>query len=118
MKKFIFLFSLSLIFTLSPSDIPDYDKYYKPEELRTMDMFDSSSKWSWHRYKQSEHFFVFWESGFGDNPNDGSVPKNLRVDIDDLLAKAEQFYTTNIIKTKWISFFMISIINFKIFVQL
>ena len=101
MKNFIFLFSLSIIFTLSPSDIPDYDKYYKPQEFRSMDMFSSSSKWSWTRYKQSEHFFVFWESGFGDNPNGGSVPKNLRVDIDDLLAKAEQFYTTNIVKTKF-----------------
>ena len=101
MKKLIFFLSLSLIFTLSPSDIPDYNKYYKPNEFRDMDMFNSASKWSWYRYKQSEHFFVFWESGFGDNPNAASIQKNLRVDIDDLLAKAEQFYTTNIVKIKF-----------------
>ena len=101
MQKFILLVCLSLIFTLSPSDIPDYDKYYKPQEFKNMDMFNSNSKWSWHRYKQSEHFFVFWEAGFGNNPNGGSVPSNLRVDIDDLLVKAEQFYNTNIVKTKF-----------------
>ncbi len=66
-----------------------------------MDMFKESSKWSWYRYKQSEHFFLFWESGFGNNPNGSNVPSDLRVDIDDLLAKAEQFYETNIVKTKF-----------------
>ena len=101
MQKLILALCLTLIFTLSPSDIPNYSKYYKPYEFTDMDMFNSASKWSWHRYKQSEHFFVFWEAGFGDNPNDISVPNNLRVDIDDLLEKAEQFYTTNIVKTKF-----------------
>ena len=38
--------------------------------------------------KQSEHFFVFWEPGFGNDPGAESVPEVLRVDIDDLLAKA------------------------------
>jgi hypothetical protein len=101
MQKLILLLCISFIICLSKDDIPNFDKYYKPQEFRDMDMFNSASKWSWHRYKQSEHFFVFWESGFGNNPNGGSVPKNLRVDIDDLLAKAEQFYTTNIVKTKF-----------------
>ena len=76
--------------------VKDLDKYYKPKEFGNMDMFKSTSKWSWTRHKQSEHFFVFWEAGFGDDPNAASVPANLRVDIDDLLLKAEQFYHTNI----------------------
>jgi len=101
MQKLILLLCISFIICLSKDDIPNFDKYYKPQESRDMDMFNSASKWSWHRYKQSEHFFVFWESGFGNNPNGGSVPQNLRVDIDDLLAKAEQFYTTNIVETKF-----------------
>ncbi len=66
-----------------------------------MDMFQESSKWSFHRYKQSDHFFVFWEAGFGSNPNAGSVPSNLRVDIDDLLEKAETFFKTNVLETKF-----------------
>lgn len=77
-------------------DVPDYERIYKPAEFAKMDMLSKASKWSFFRHKQSEHFIVFWEPGFGDNPNAESVPANLRVDIDDLLDKAEQFYETNI----------------------
>lgn len=87
---------------MSESDVPNLDKYYKPEEFSSMDMLRSDSRWSWFRSKQSEHFFVFWEPGFGDDPNAESVPAALRVDIDDLLAKAEQFYTTNIEKLRMV----------------
>ena len=41
-------------------------------------------------------FLRVWEPGFGNDPGAESVPEVLRVDIDDLLAKAEQFYRTNI----------------------
>ena len=83
---------------MDQADVKDFDKYYKPQEFSDMDMLRSDSKWSWFRSAQSEHFFVFWEAGFGDDPNAESVPANLRVDIDDLLEKAEQFYKTNIEK--------------------
>ncbi len=83
---------------MDESDVADIDKYYKPAEFSTINMFRSDAKWSWFRHKQSEHFFVFWEAGFGDDPNDSSVDSALRVDIDDLLVKAEQFYETNITK--------------------
>ena len=99
MKKFFLLFLCFIfIYSLSPSDIPDYDKYYKPQEFNNMDMFKSDSKWSWTRYRQSSHFFVFWEPGFGSDPNSQSVPENLRVDINDLLSKAEKFYETYVTK--------------------
>lgn len=88
----------SLVEKMDPSTIKDYDKFYKPQENANMDMLRSDSKWYWGRSKQSTHFFVFWEAGFGDDPNSESVPSELRVDIDDLLLKAEQFYTTNITK--------------------
>lgn len=88
----------SEIIILKESDVKDLDKYYKPEEFSSMDMLRSDSKWSWVRSKQSEHFFVFWEAGFGDDPNGETVPAALRVDIDDLLVKAEQIFDTNINK--------------------
>lgn len=69
---------------------------YKPAELSGIDFMDADSKWSFKRSRESEHFIVFWEKGFGDNPNSGKVPAGLRVDIDDLLDKAERFYTTNV----------------------
>lgn len=84
------------VLTMNESDIEDYEKYYKPEEFKNIKMLRSDAKWSWFRQKQSEHFIVFWEPGFGDDPNSESVNAALRVDIDDLLSKAEQFYTTNI----------------------
>lgn len=91
---------------MDASTIKDYDKYYLPStynegfEKGAANMLRNDAKWSWWRMKQSDHFFVFWEPGFGDNPNADSVPEKLRVDIDDLLAKAETFYTTNISKLK------------------
>lgn len=81
---------------MDEADVEDLDKYYKPAEFSNMNMFRSDAKWSWFRSKQSEHFFVFWEAGFGDDPNAETVDAALRVDIDDLLKKAEQFYKTNI----------------------
>lgn len=89
---------------MDPSKIEDYNKYYCPAtynegfEKGPKEMLRKDARWSWWRMKQSEHFFVFWEPGFGDDPNSSSLPANLRVDIDDLLAKAEQFYTTNVEK--------------------
>lgn len=88
----------SSLHIMDEADIKDFDKYYKPAEFADMNMLRSDAKWSWFRSKQSEHFFVFWEAGFGSDPNSDTIPSNMRVDIDDLLEKAEQFYTTNVEK--------------------
>lgn len=94
---------------LDASTIKDYDKYYCPSsynegfEKGASNMLRSDAKWSWWRMKQSEHFFLFWEPGFGDDPNAETVPEALRVDTDDLLAKAEQFYQTNVEKLKMVT---------------
>ena len=56
----------------------------------------ASNRWTFKHSKESEHFVVFWDRMFGDDPNGSSVPSSYRVDIDNLLKKAEQFYTTNI----------------------
>lgn len=70
---------------------------YIPEEFSGMDLTDSSSRWSFNRSRESEHFIVFWEDGYGDeDPGAHSVPDAYRVDIDDLLEKAELFYDQNI----------------------
>ena len=39
---------------------------------------------------------MFWDAYFGDDPNSTSLKEEDRVDVDDLLQKAEQFYKTNI----------------------
>lgn len=60
-------------------------------------MLRHDSYYSWHRMKQSEHFFVFWSPEFGNDPNSAeNQSSGMWVDIDDLLQKAEQYFTTNI----------------------
>ena len=90
------------VLTMKESDVKDFNKYYKPTEFNNINMLKSDAKWSWFRSAQSEHFFVFWESGFGDNPNAESVAEAMRVDIDDLLAKAEEFYKMNVETLKFV----------------
>ncbi len=88
---------------LDPAEIPDYGKYICPGtwnphfEGGPEAMLRHDNYYSWHRMKQSEHFFVFWSPEFGDDPNSSENRANgMWVDIDDLLQKAEQFFTTNV----------------------
>jgi hypothetical protein len=72
-------------------------KIYIPNEFKNMDFDKTSSAWCYQRSRQSEHFIVFWGAGYGANdPNSTSVAATYRVDIDDLLAKAETFFELNI----------------------
>lgn len=84
---------------IDPATIPDYDKFFSNSE-HGAGILNTASNFSFARYKSSEHFFVFWGADFGDDPNASVVPAAMRVDIDDLLAKAEQFYNTNVNKLK------------------
>ena len=92
------------VLILDPSEIQDYAKYTIPGEWNPHFengpeyMLRHDAYYSWHRSKQSEHFFVFWSPEFGADPNAESVPANMRVDIDDLLVKAEKFFDTNVNK--------------------
>jgi hypothetical protein len=77
-------------------------KIYIPEELQSNDFDKSSSTWYNGRSKQSEHFILFWGAGYGDNdPGAAAVPGSYRVNITDLLEKAELFYDLNINQLKF-----------------
>ena len=70
---------------------------YIPDEFSDMDFNDNSSTWSFERSRESEHFVVFWEDGYGDeDPGSQNVDPIYRVDIDDLLEKAKLYYDQNI----------------------
>lgn len=100
------------VLVLKASEIQDLDKYYKPLEFN-FDMLRSDSKWSWCRSKQSEHFVVFWDLKYGqyglygdrmgeENTSPTTCKSEaMKVDIDDLLAKAEEFYDLNVNKLKF-----------------
>ena len=59
---------------------------YKPSEFSSMDFEDESSTWCLQRSKESEHFIVFWASGYGDDPSTSST---YSFDVDALLEEAE-----------------------------
>ncbi len=88
-----------------PSTI-DVSKIYIPQEMRGMDLFNSASTWYFGRSRQSEHFIVFWgkqydEYGF---VTPSTYPNQAyRVDIDDLLARAEQFWSMNVNTLKFVT---------------
>ena len=100
------------VLKLTAADVPDLEKYYKPQEFN-FDMFRSDSKWSWCRSKQSEHFVVFWDIKYGQYGLYGErmgqentwpttcKTSSMAVDIDDLLKKAEEFYDLNVNKLKF-----------------
>jgi hypothetical protein len=86
---------------LDPSEV-DVSKIYIPEELKKVNFYESTSAWYYGRSRQSEHFIVFWGAGYRDyDPNSSEVPEAYRVDIDDLLEKAEQFYELNVAELKF-----------------
>lgn len=95
----------SSVGTIDPSAI-DVSKIYIPQELRGMNLYSSSSTWFYGRSKQSEHFIVFWAKGYDEygivTPTDYSN-STYRVNIDDLLAKAEQFYVMNVNTLKFVT---------------
>ncbi|MBP5323649.1 MAG: BACON domain-containing protein [Bacteroidaceae bacterium] len=83
----------------------DVSRIYIPQELRNNDFYKSSSTWYFGRSRQSEHFIVFWGRDF-DEYGEDVTPTNcsaqsMRVDIDDLLQKAEHFYAVNIDRLKF-----------------
>jgi len=88
-----------------PSSV-DVSKIYIPQELRSMDLNKSSSTWYFGRSRQSEHFIVFWGKGYDEygfiTPSTHPNPA-YRVDLDDLLAKAEQFWSMNVNTLKFIT---------------
>lgn len=64
---------------------------YTPIELQSNDFDSNDSKWSYQRSASSDNIIVFWEKGFGQYPSKTSRT-NLRVDINNLLTMAEEFY--------------------------
>jgi len=80
-----------------PNEEPDSLSIYIPQEFQDMDFDDSTSTWCYPRSKQSDHFIVFWDAKYGNkDPNSTDIPTKYRVDIDDMLAKAESFYNLNV----------------------
>ena len=61
---------------------------YKPNEVRNMNFDNENSRWCWKRSRESEHFIVFWEKGFGNDP----AKSNIKLNVDLLLERAEHLF--------------------------
>ena len=86
--------TLILLMMTAPALAENHSGFYQPQENAAMDYDDSESRWSFARSAESEHFLLFWEAGFGENPLNAAP--EMRVDTADLLEKAELFYAENV----------------------
>ncbi len=55
-----------------------------------MDLNNDSSQWSYKRSLETENIVIFWEPGFGDNPNEASLPFN--INMENLVKTAEKTF--------------------------
>lgn len=102
MKKIckLALATLGLLAMAQPAMAERPDHYvgkaiYMPEELKDNDFTSPDSKWSFNRMAATDNIVVFWAKEFGDNittaPDlDGN---NMKVDLANLLAQLEHFYS-------------------------
>lgn len=61
---------------------------YKPKEVASMNFDNENSRWCWKRSQQSEHFIVFWEKGFGNDPSKSDI----KLDVNQLLERSENLF--------------------------
>ncbi len=97
MKRKQNLFALLLLafcLTLASVASGETNTFYQPSENAEMDYSDASSRWSFTRCLETNHYYIFWEPDFGNDPGSDLVPEELRVDVQDLAEKLEQFYET------------------------
>lgn len=97
MKRLLSLWCILLVYAglqAQQFQLPAGKEIYIPNDLQTMDLNNSDSKWSYHRMHCTENFAIFWEKGFG---NDLDNPPQLEghpmaVNLDNLSARLESFY--------------------------
>ncbi len=82
--------------------LPSGKAIYIPQDLKSNDFTKKDSQWSYYRMAYSDNWVLFWEKGFGNDPSTLTDSK-MNVNINDLLAKAEQFFSLNVDKLKFVT---------------
>lgn len=101
MKKIIFTLFTATI--LQSTTLFAQKSVYIPQEWRNRtdtliyadEDPDNKYTWSKSRSRETDNFILLWDKGYG-NTLPSNAPSQYRVDIDDLLKKAEQFYELEI----------------------
>lgn len=68
---------------------------WKPSTYNSIDFTNDASEWCFKHSKESEHFILFWQKGFGDDPTKGAL---CSFNPTSLLANAENCWTANVEK--------------------
>ena len=77
MKKYFPFLIILLLFLPGCGGNRIPKEFYQPEENADMDYTENSSRWSFSQSLETDHFILFWEPDFGDNPNNNSLPDAL-----------------------------------------
>jgi hypothetical protein len=92
MKRIILL--LLMVLVLRPA-VAQEKAIYIPRELQANDFRNPESEWSYSRMALTPNFAIFWQKGFG--PDLANPPRlegqDMHVDLPNLEAKLEHFYT-------------------------
>lgn len=102
-KAFFVLLLVFLSTSVEQIHAADSRKIFIPADFKDMDLNNDTSTWSFSRSQQSDHFIVFWGKGYGDANPINHPEKAYQVNIDALLAKAEEFYAVNVNKLKFVT---------------
>lgn len=95
MKKSLLFPAFLLACSVLPAgaaELPQH--FYQPAENADIDYTQDSSRWSFSRSLETDHFLIFWEPDFGSDPNSDTLPEEMRIDVQDLAEKLENFYQT------------------------
>lgn len=80
---------------------------------------DTENKYTWSksRSKETDNFILFWDKYYG-NTLPSNAPSSYRVDIDDLLEKAEEFYDLEINQLGFVDPVNSNIAKYKVMILL
>ena len=91
----------SLLFTgvtlISSQEInlPVGKEIYIPKDLKNLNFKDNISQWNYHNMSCTDNFVIFWENKFGEDLSNPPKLENkeMKVSLDNLKQKLEEFYT-------------------------
>lgn len=96
-KQLLALIVMTFLYPVT-ADASDKDIYI-PYSMRGSDFNNENSQWCYARSKESEHFIIFWEKGFGNDPSKATPPSgstaDYTVNVDDVLKVADNAFETN-----------------------
>lgn len=75
--------------------LPQGKEIYIPNDLKGFNFNDSLSQWNYHNMSCTDNFVILWDNKFGDNLSDPPKLENkeMKVSLDNLRQRLEQFYT-------------------------